>query len=187
MLGRVGVVVAVAGGVALAIHAGLYAKQVRQESECAAWREAQRTILRDAGFETRWDWHIPEWNGDNLETALHDPDMETLWKARNMLAFYPQMASVLLPALRDPTFIGLRNEGALDVDGRDTPWSGCQTHVSDDLFRRAGRASWLLKEATGRAAPTVRVQTDRVQLADLARDWERWFDDLDNGAVCSSL
>lgn len=56
--------------------------------------------------------------------------------------------------------------------------------VSDDLFRRAGRASWLLKQATGHLAPDVRVETDPAILADLARDWEEWLDGLDGGAVC---
>ena len=184
-LARAGIAVAVAGGVALAIHADLYAKQARQarqQSDCAAWRRAGRTIL------SRWDRDI--WGGwllpvphDIVATALQAPDMSALWQARAMVAYHPELVWALLPALRDPTFLGLRNAGDVSVVGRHTPFPG-QRRIEDDLFSRAGRASWLLKEVTGRSAPSVRVQTDPAFLADLARDWKKWLDGLDGGAVC---
>jgi hypothetical protein len=90
--------------------------------------------------------------------------------AREMVGENPEWVWELLPALRDPTFVGPR-------DAEDK-------FVTDDLSRRAGRASWLLKEVTGRTAPSVRAQTDRVSLADLADDWKAWLDGLDGGAAC---
>jgi len=87
-------------------------------------------------------------------------------------------------ALDDPAFVGLSGATDVVVSGREMPRRGHEYVVDDDLFRRAGRASWLLKNATGRPAGTVPVQTDPIYLADLARDWQRWLDDLDGGLAC---
>jgi hypothetical protein len=120
---------------------------------------------------------------DIVATALQAPDMNALWEARAMVAYHPDWVWALLPALRDRTFLDLREAGDVSVVGRHTPFPG-HRRVEDDLFSRAGRASWLLKEVTGRSAPVVRVQTDPAFLADLARDWKEWLDRLDAGAVC---
>jgi hypothetical protein len=172
-LARAGIVVAIAGGVALAIHADLYAKQVRrarQQSDCAAWYRARRTILGGADWRESWKWAYQGVQQDTLMTALQAPDLKAVWEAREMVAYDPEWLWALLPALRDPTFLSLRNPA-------DT--------LTDDLRRRAGRASWLLKEVTGRSAPIVRVDTDPVSLADLADDWEGWLHGMAGGAVCS--
>jgi hypothetical protein len=110
--------------------------------------------------------------------------MRALWEARDLIAQCPLAISELVSWVSDPTFVGLRTSEAVSVDGRDMPYFSCGTHVQDDLFRRAGRASWLLREATGHPAGIVRVQTDPIYLADLARDWRRWLDDLDGGLAC---
>jgi hypothetical protein len=94
------------------------------------------------------------------------------------------MVPALVPALRDPGFVGLRHPADTMVDGRHMPFPGHGMFVWDDLFRRAGRASWLLKQATGHPERIVRVETDLIFLADLARDWQRWLDGLDGGAAC---
>lgn len=118
-----------------------------------------------------------------MATALEDPDMQSLWNAQQALACDPRLVWMLVPELRDPTFVGLRNEANIIVDGRPTPWreipSCYEVSVLDDLFTRAGRASWLLKEATGRPAPAVGVRTNPLLRADIARDWQRWLEDLD--------
>jgi hypothetical protein len=184
-LARAGILVAVAGGVALGMHVRLLAKQAQQRLDCAAWHRAQENIWHGLGISWgRRNLGVPEWNQVTVENALTAQDMESLWEAREVLAFDPQMVWALVPALRDPTFVGLRNPEGVHVRGREMPWAWCMTQVRDDLFRRAGRASWLLKQATGRDAPDVRVDTDRVVLADLARDWEKWLDALEGGAVC---
>src|SRR5262245_3530522 len=172
-LARAGIVVAVAGGVALAIHADRYAKQARQarqQSDCAAWHRARRTILGGADWKTSWKWAYRGVKQDTLVTALQAPDLKAVWEVREMVAYDPEWVWELLPALRDPTFISLRNPA-------DT--------VMDDLRRRAGRASWLLKEVTGHSARIVHVQTDPVSLADLADDWAGWIRSMEGGAVCS--
>lgn len=184
-LARAGIVVAVAGGAALVIHARSYATQAQQESDCTAWHRAEHSLLRAAGLQTRWDWLVPAWNDYTMDAALHDPDMQSLWNARQMVAFHPDMAWTLVPALRDPTFVGLRNADGFTVDGRDMPFQDHGTFVRDDLFSRAGRASWLLKQATAHPAPIVGVKTNPVLLAELADHWEAWLSGLEDGAVCS--
>jgi hypothetical protein len=189
-LARAGIIVAVAGGVALAIHADLYAKQALQarlESDCVAWRRARRTILGGGNWELSWDWSWQGWKQIAVATAVQAPDMKALWEARQMVAYDPQYVSALLPALRDPAYVGLRNAGDVVVVGRDMASPGHGMIVEDDLFRSAGRASWLLKEVTGRSAPIVRVQTDPQALADLADDWEEWLAYLDGGMGCWPL
>lgn len=187
-LARVGIAVALVGALALATHVRFRAKRAQQQLDCAAWRHAQE-ILASVEPERHWDWRIPGLKEQKLVAALDDPDMRELLRARQLLVSDPQLTWALLPALRDPTFVGLRNAGGFCVDGRamcpNMPLDYGEIDVTDDLFRRAGRASWLLKQVTGHYAPDVRVQTDRLILADLARDWEEWLDGMEGGKVCS--
>jgi hypothetical protein len=175
-LARGGIVVAVAGGIALAGHARLLAKQAQQRSDCAAWGQARQASLPSG----RWSCGIPsDRNQEVVATVFKDGDMQSLWNARQALACDPKLVWMLVPALRDPTFVGLRNSADTYVWGREMPSYGHGMFVEDDLFTRAGRASWLLKEATGHHAPDVGMRTDPLQRADIARDWQRWLEDLD--------
>jgi hypothetical protein len=114
-----------------------------------------------------------------VAAALKVPDMWWLWNAREMLGCDPKLVWLLIPALRDPTFVGLQDSADTYVWGREMPFYGHGMTVDDDLFIRAGRASWLLKEATGHRAPAIGMRTDPIQRADIARDWQRWLEDLD--------
>jgi hypothetical protein len=182
-LERAGVAMAVAGVVAAAIHAGIYPGVVQRRSDCDAWRRARAVIARGAPAEAI----VPAtayWSRRALWDALDDPDITSVWQAREILGRHPHLVVELLPALRDPTEIGLRNGADVLVWGRDIPFWGHRLSVSDDLFRRAGRASWLLKQATAHPARIVGVQTDSLSLAPLAGEWERWLDGLDGGDAC---
>ena len=198
-LARMGIVVAVAGGIALPVHAYLLVDRP-QRSDCAAWGQAAQKIVEEFSDEKvcRGLGH------ENVVMALGDPDMNTLWRVRLTLACEPKLVSELLPALYDPTFIGLGNAAGVvlfghkmprvTVDGSETPpcydrmsvmRSGDCMFVADNLYTRAGRASWLLKQATAHPAPIVGVKTDPKRLADLARDWQHWLEGLHGGRVCS--
>jgi hypothetical protein len=154
-LARVGIAVALVGAVALVVHVRFRARLAQQRSDCAAWRRAEDTIVR----------------------AVRDVDLEGHWDWR-IWGLKPEK---LIVALDDP-------------DDRDL-WKARQLFVSDPQLtfellpvlrdpRRAGRASWLLKQATGRDAPIVGAETN---LDELARDWEEWLDGLDGGAMCRRL
>lgn len=182
-LARAGIVLAVVGGAALGVHAGLRAKRTRQRLDCAAWHQARGNILLDRAWVLRWTWggtdHHP-----TVVLALNEPDFMWLSRAREMIAFNPDMVWALLPALRDPSFVGLRDAGDLTVEGRDMAPPGQGQIVREDLFTRAGRASWLLKEVTGHPAGIVGVRTDPRLLADLYSDWQRWLESLEGGEAC---
>jgi hypothetical protein len=127
------------------------------------------------------------WGPDSvvLEDALSRPEMEFLWSARAWLARHPLAARKLVPELAKPVFVGLTDSADVMVEGREMPDYGHGYDTFDDLFTRAGRASWLLHVATGRdvAAHAV-VGSNRIVLADLAKDWATWFEDLDGGRGC---
>ncbi len=182
-MARAGVWAAVAGGIALAIHAAAYTKEKRRQADCDLWRRARAIVAKDAAPRVG-QATIAEWAPGRVNTDLSDPYINALWEARDLIALYPPAVSVLVSALDDPSFVGLRDSADVVVRGREMPWYGHGYFVDDDLFRRAGRASWLLKNATARPAGIVRVQTDPIYLADLARDWRRWLDDLDGGRAC---
>jgi hypothetical protein len=182
-LARAGIALAVAGGVALGFHAGLRAK-LEQRLDCGAWEQARWKILPDHGWVERWTWGPTDTRLTALANALVKPDVGWLWRAREMLAYDPEMVWALLPELRDPSFVGFRDEEDLTVEGRDIPLHGHRRIVRDDLFTRAGRASWLLKEVTGRSAGIVGVRTDPQLLADIYSDWQRWLESLDGGEAC---
>jgi hypothetical protein len=61
---------------------------------------------------------------DIVATALQAPDMNALWEARAMVAYHPDWVWALLPALRDRTFLDLREAGDVSVVGRHTPFPG---------------------------------------------------------------
>ena len=182
-MARAGVLVAVAGGIALAIHAAAYTKEKRQQVHCDVWRRARAIVTKDAAPRVG-QATIAEWAPAAVNDDLSDPYINALWEARDLIALYPPAVSALVSALDDPAFVGLSGATDVVVSGREMPRRGHEYVVDDDLFRRAGRASWLLKNATGRPAGTVPVQTDPIYLADLARDWQRWLDDLDGGLAC---
>jgi uncharacterized membrane protein len=182
-LAQIGVVAAVVGTIAFAIHADAYPKLAQRRSDCAAWRHARATIA--SGRPARG--MLPT-GSDSLQQviwrALGDEDAASLLRARELLGEYPQLIAELLPALRDPSYVGLRNPGAVTVDGHGMPFHDCGTFVMDDLFMRAGRASWLLKQATGHPASIVAVKADRLALAPIAYTWEHWLEGLDGGEAC---
>jgi len=182
-LARAGIALAVVGGVALGIHAGLRAKR-KQRLDCAAWERVRWDILPDHGWVERWTWNATDNRLTAFAKALNEPDVGWLWRARDMLAFDPAMVWALLPALRDPSFVGFRDEEDLTVEGRDIPLRPQRKVVRDDLFTRAGRASWLLKEVTGHPAAVVGVRTDPRRLAEIYSDWLGWLDSLDGGEAC---
>jgi hypothetical protein len=147
--------VALLGAVALAIHVRFSARQAQQRSDCAAWRRAEETIVR----------------------SVRDVDLEGYWDWRT-------------PGMKQEKLIFV-----LDDPDEQELWKARQMFLWDPQLtwellpalrdpRRAGRASWLLKQATGRHAPVVGVQTD---LGALARDWKEWLDRLQGGAVCRRL
>jgi hypothetical protein len=201
-LTRAGIGMAIVGGIALAVHGMLLAKPARRRSDralygmllareaqlrsdCAAWGAAEETIeaTTDGGFcqRTMWDWNDHE---AYVRNALAEPEMRWLLLARSELVCRRESPSSVLPALRDPSFVGLVGAEDVTVEGRNMPLHEHGTIVREDLFTRAGRASWLLKEVTGHPAPIVGVQTDPRLLEDISKDWLFWLASMDGGNVC---
>ena len=173
-LARAGIGVAIAGGIALAVHWYAFgqagAAPVRPHplrhafgqagaaaSDCAAWEAAREADPEATPALTQWI--ETEFERQIVTNALDDPDMQSLWRARLSLFWRPQLLALLLPALRDPSFVGLRDAGNVTVEGRNMPSHDDGMIVREDLFTRAGRASWLLKQATGDPVSIVGVQT----------------------------
>jgi len=199
-LARAGIAVAMAGSMALAAHGVLLARPARQRSErslhgallarqaqlrsdCRAWDAAEDAIPESTpGMST---WIFLDFERQIVTNALDDPRMESLWRARSSVARHSQFLALLLPALRDPSFVGLRDAGDVTVEGRNMPAHAHGTIVREDLFTRAGRASWLLKQVTGHRAPIVGVETDPRLLVGIANDWNVWLVGMDGGHVCS--
>lgn len=120
-----------------------------------------------------------------IEDAVSFSDMDFLWTARRWLAEHPTETPSLVPFLRTPGYLGLTNSADVMVKGRELPFYGHGYFTSEDLFTRPGRASWLLHEVTGRqGVPRAVVGSNPIVLADLAKDWQAWFDDLDGGRAC---
>jgi hypothetical protein len=145
---------------------------------CGRWQRAVGEIER-----------LPPhtWGPDSvvLEDALSRPEMEFLWSAQAWLARHPLAARNLVPDLAKPMYVGLTDSADVIVEGREMPDYGHGYFTTDDLFTRAGRAAWLLHEATGHdEAPHAVVGTNRIVLADIAKEWQAWFDDLDGGQAC---
>jgi hypothetical protein len=196
---------AIAGAIALAVHGMLLARPARDQSDraldsmlrvreaqlrsdCAAWETAVETIeaTNDAMFcfpgLSSWPKN-PE--PSYVKNALEDPDMRWLELARSGLVCRPDLLSLLLPALRDPAFVGLKDAGGISVEGRNMPVHENGTIVREDLFTRAGRASWLLKEVTGHPAPIIGVGTDSRLLEDISDNWRLWLNGMGGGAACN--
>ena len=171
-MARAGVLVAVAGGIALPILAVVYARQKQQQSACEAWRRARADLANGAPALAARP-ASSQWVQRRVTAAL---DTDALSDARDLIARYPLAISALVPAVSDPTPVSARER---------IPHDFCWMSLEEGLWRRADRASWLLKQATGRQdAGEIPRQTDPIQLADLARDWRRWLDDLDGGRTC---
>jgi hypothetical protein len=196
---------AIAGAIALALHGMLLARPARNQSDpalnsmlrareaqlrsdCAAWETAAETIeaTNDAMFcfpgLSSWPKN-PE--PSYVKNALEDPDMRWLELARSGLVCRPDLLSLLLPALRDLAFVGLKDAGDISVEGRNMPVHENGTIVREDLFTRAGRASWLLKEVTGHPAPIIGVGTDSRLLEGISNNWRFWLNGMGGGAACN--
>jgi hypothetical protein len=199
-LARAGIGMAIAGGIALAVHglllarpAGhptddalygmLLARQARLRSDCAAWDAAQKNILPDGAWFERWSWPVTIRHAA-VTNALNDPRFGFLYRASRLLAYDRHMVWEVLPALRDPSFVGLEDAEDITVEGRNMPLPDHGTIVREDLFTRAGRASWLLKQVTGHHAPVVGVQTDPRLLVDISNDWRFWLATMAGGDAC---
>ena len=189
-MARAGIGMAIAGGIALAVHGMLLAKPARHpsdralydmllvrqaqlRSDRAAWIAAEDAIEADMPCPLKW--FDPVHDRWVVTKALSDPDMEWLSRAPHSLVCTPELRLLLLPALRDPSFVGLENAGDISVEGRNMPLHDHGTIVRDDLFTRAGRASWLLKKLTGHHGPIVGVHTDGRQLVDIYNEWQFWL------------
>lgn len=198
-LGRAGIGVAIAGALALAVHGmllarpargpsdralyrALLARQVQLRSDCAAWDAAVEAIPESTPAMS--EWIFTEFERQIVTNALDDPDMQVLLRARVSLIWRRELLALLLPALRDPSFVGLRDTGDVTVEGRNMPLQGRGTIVREDLFTRAGRASWLLKQVTGHRAPVVGARMDPRRLVDISDDWRVWFLGMDVGYAC---
>jgi len=147
---------------------------------CRGWQRAIADIQARPTRQTPRETHRTA-----IEDAVSGSDMDFLWTARAWLADHPTEALRLLPFLTTPGYLGLTNSADVMVRGRELLFYGHGYVTSEDLFTQSGRASWLLHEVTGRqGVPHAVVGSNPIVLADLAKDWQAWFDDLDGGRAC---
>jgi hypothetical protein len=175
---------AVIGMAALFLHVILLYRDSRREEwrkkNCGEWRKAVSEISRHGPRPTSAGG-----DGAELESALTRPEMDRLWDARWWLADHPIKAQDLVPSLAEPIFVGLTDSADVFVWGREMRSYGHSYMTGEDLFTRAGRASWLLHQVTGRSdEPGVPRGTNRIVLADRIKSWNEWFRALDGGRAC---
>jgi len=97
------------------------------------------------------------------------------WCAKNPTKIIPD----LIGLLENGNYIGL--EGYYDliildrVISKDMPFYGHGWVVGDDLFLVAGRASWILREITGRWIGVVRPKSSPDELKLLSESWAEWY------------
>jgi hypothetical protein len=171
------------GALALVVH--VVVDQRRRADDqfvvgaCRDWRRAIADGLR---------WHprkVSVDDGGEIERAMTRPEMAWLWDASDWLARHPSEVPRIVPFLARPESVGLTEPDDVFVWGRRMRFYGHGYMTTDDLFTRAGRASWLLHQATGRRdEPPVRPGTNRLILADRMRSWRLWFEALDGGRAC---
>jgi len=173
------------GSLALVVHVAvrvrLRADDERAVRACRDWKHAIAERLGGPPYKLSAD------DGGELDRALTRPEMRWLWDASEWLARHPGEVPRVVPVLGQPDFIGLTESDDTQVVGRPMPFYGHRHgyFAVDDLFTRAGRASWLLREATGRSdEPPVRPGTNRLILADRMKSWKLWLDELDGGRAC---
>ena len=185
-----GIWAALVGAVALLLHVVVpvlcrnRSRDLWTQTTCAEWRSAAATVGR----------YAPRVSGQTnvIENALTRPEMKWLRYARAWLAEHPTQAEELVPSLAEPIFVGLTESADVYTKCRDMPpfsrgyfESGALFATCEDLSTRAGRASWLLHEVTGRSEePGVLPGTNRIVLADRITSWSKWFRALDGGRAC---
>jgi hypothetical protein len=188
-LRSMGVAAAILGAVAFLLHVGVVLRRFGlrhqwTQTACAEWRRTAAKISRRTASVSG--------QTNVLENALTRPEMKWLRYARAWLAEHPTQARELVPSLADPVFVGLTEASDVYMNARDQPpfsrgyfESGALFATSEDLFSRAGRASWLLHEVTGRSdEPGVPRGTTRIALAKRIKSWSEWFRALDGGRAC---
>ena len=152
------------------------------ESEAAVWRTAPSSV--------RWPFELP-YRKDKSQKALAwtkaevlhrikaDPDYDQLrlaeyWCVNNRAQIIPD----LIELLNDRSEPGLTNSADLIIPERlntgEIKFYGHGGIVNDDLFTVAGRASWLLKEITGRQMDDVHMNPDPAVLESLHTQWSAW-------------
>ncbi len=156
----------------------------RQEFQAAEedWHQTKRSADRDFErlFREEKRAEILAWSKDAvLRRIIDDPDYKFLfqaqyWCTRNRTQIIPELIK-LLKDRREP---GLINTADLiiaeRIDSGDLKFWGHGGVVQDDLFTVAGRASWLLKEITGKKAPAVHMKPNEADLDQLQKEWQTW-------------
>jgi hypothetical protein len=152
------------------------------ESEAKAWRTASSAVRRpfEMSFRKEESQRALVWTtAEVLQRIKTDPNYHQLrlaeyWCVNNRAVIIPD----LIELLKDRSEPGLTNSADLIIPERlntgEIKFYGHGGIVNDDLFTVAGRASWLLKEITGREAATVQMKPSEDDLDQLYKDWRTW-------------
>ncbi|MFC7000043.1 hypothetical protein ACFQHR_20580 [Rufibacter roseus] len=104
-------------------------------------------------------------------------DLKKLFLARDWCRENYQLCfPILIEKLTDTTYVGLTNFIDLMVPGRnEKSWIyGHGGVVNEDIYIRAGRASYILNQITGEDFAVVRVKTDYNILKQFKKAWNAY-------------
>lgn len=159
-----------------------------RSAQCEAWKLAEDKLNCDFYrlLKTAQERHrVRSLDKQNvLDAVMFNPDFSALfearlWLAENRLAIIPD----LIELLGNRTVVGLSNADDLviseRIDSRDLEFHAHGWVIDDDLFQVAGRASWLLKEATNINLGSVSMHSSDQDLAELQRQWRLWYAHFD--------
>lgn len=97
------------------------------------------------------------------------------WAVKNA----PEVIPDLIEMIKNPAFVGLEGQADLiiweRIESKDLKFYGHGWVVADDLFRVAGRASWVLSESTGQRFGVVTPKSTPEELKQISDDWAKWY------------
>ncbi len=92
------------------------------------------------------------------------------------------MIPELVNALKDTTYIGLTNANDVNIWCREKTGQLKQNslnyQIDDDIFKVAGRASWILKRLTKNEFGNIRCNTNAEDIKAIQKKWIKWLNTL---------
>ena len=115
-----------------------------------------------------------------LKNLTLDKDFWKIAKARYWaVKNAPEVIPDLIEMVKNSAFVGLKGQADLiiweRIESGDLKFYGHGWVVADDLFRVAGRASWVLSESTGQRFGVVMPKSTPEELKQISDAWAKWY------------